>query len=167
MTNLARSGTAGDAVAIVEGRTLTVTRFVGAPRNIVYEAWTEPQHLTHWWGPRGFTITIKSIDVRPGGSWVYMMHGPDGVDYPNKIVYSEVVRPERLVYVHSGDEDDNSSFDVTVDFTEDGGKTKITMQSVFPSVEALQYVVENYGAVEGGKQTMARLAEHLEQLEQR
>ncbi|TXK83832.1 SRPBCC family protein [Paenibacillus sp. N3.4] len=151
-----------EAVAVVNGRELTVTRYINALRSLVYEAWTDPKHLPHWWGPRGFTITIQSMEVRPGGSWVYIMHGPNGVDYPNMITYIEVVSPERLVYVHSGGEDDDAGFDVTVTFEEEDGKTKITMQSTFPSSEALQLVVEKYGAIEGAISTLGRLAEHLE-----
>jgi uncharacterized protein YndB with AHSA1/START domain len=159
---MAQADMTNEAVATVQGRELTVTRYIKAPRRLVYEAWTDRKHLPHWWGPRGFMITIQSIDVRTGGTWTFVMHGPDGVDYPNKIAYSEVISPERLVYSHSGDEDDDASFDVTVTFEEEDGKTKITMRSVFPSPEALQLVVEKYGAVEGAISTLGRLAEHLD-----
>ena len=82
------------------GREITVTRVISASRETVFEMWTNPKHIAQWWGPRGFTNTIEEMDVRPGGVWRFVMHGPDGVDYPNKIVYREVVRPERLVYSH-------------------------------------------------------------------
>jgi uncharacterized protein YndB with AHSA1/START domain len=89
------------------------------------------------------------------------MHGPDGVDYPNKIVYTEVVRPERLVYSHSDDDIDSVQFYVTVTFAEQDGKTLLIMRSVFPSAEQLDKVIRDYGAIEGGKQHLERLAEHV------
>lgn len=91
------------------------------------------------------------------------MHGPDGVDYPNQITYKDVVESERLAYVHSGGDDDaEDAFHVTVTFEETNGITKITMHSTFSSAEALQFVADNYGAIEGAISTMSRLAEHLE-----
>jgi uncharacterized protein YndB with AHSA1/START domain len=76
--------------------------------------WTDPNHVAQWWGPKGFTNTIHEMDVRPGGVWRFVMHGPDGVDYQNKIVFIEVVKPERLVYDHVS----GPKFHVTVTFTE-------------------------------------------------
>ena len=91
----------------------------------------------------------------------YIMHGPDGTDYPNEIVYREVVKPARLVYDHSGaEEGDMHSFRATVTFTERDGKTEIRMTNVFPSVEARDAVMK-FGAVEGGCQTLDRLAAYL------
>jgi uncharacterized protein YndB with AHSA1/START domain len=79
-------------------RELVFTRVYDAPRELVFEAWTDPKHLTQWWGPNGFTTTIHEMDVRPGGVWRLVMHGPDGKDYNNRIAFLEVVKPERLVY---------------------------------------------------------------------
>src|SRR6266852_4602923 len=78
-------------------REIVITRLLDAPRELAFQAWTEPQHVAHWWGPNGFTNTIHEMDVRPGGVWRFIMHGPDGTDYKNEIVYVEVVKPERLV----------------------------------------------------------------------
>lgn len=90
------------------------------------------------------------------------MHGPDGVDYPNKIVFDEVVKPERLVYTHSGDEeDDPGKFQVTVTFAEQAGKTNLTMRALFVSATERDKVVKEYGAIEGGNQTLDRLEEEL------
>src|ERR1700722_521534 len=82
------------------GREIAATRIFDAPRELVFRMWTEPEHVAKWWGPIGFTNTIHEMDVRPGGVWRFIMHGPDGVDYPNKNVYLEVVRPDRLVWDH-------------------------------------------------------------------
>jgi uncharacterized protein YndB with AHSA1/START domain len=100
--------------------TIIFNREFDAPRDLVWQAWTDPKHIVHWWGPNGFTNTIHAMDVRPGGVWRFIMHGPDGTDYPNKIIYREVVKPERLVYDHSGDDnpDDPHVFQVLVTFAD-------------------------------------------------
>jgi uncharacterized protein YndB with AHSA1/START domain len=143
-----------------EDRQLVINRVFDAPRELVFEAWTDPKHLAQWWGPKGFTNTVHDIDIRPGGVWRYVMHGPDGVDYYNKIVYIEVVNPERLVYSHGGGDEDDS-FQVTVTFAEQGGKTKLTMRMLFKSAEELNKVVKEFGAIEGANSTLDRLEEQL------
>jgi uncharacterized protein YndB with AHSA1/START domain len=114
-------------------RSIIATRGFDAPRELVFEAWTDPKHLVQWWGPTGFTTTVRTIDVRPGGVWRFVMHGPDGVDYENRIVYEEIVKPERLVYSHPGDDDvEPVQIHVTVTFEDHGGKTKLTMLMLSP-----------------------------------
>jgi uncharacterized protein YndB with AHSA1/START domain len=143
-------------------REIVLTRILQAPRELVWKVWTDPQHIALWWGPNGFTNTIHAMDVRPGGVWRFMMHGPDGVDYPNKIVYTEVVKPERLVYFHGDDgETAEPDFHVTVTFAEHEGQTKLTMQTLFTTAEQREMVVREYGAIEGGQQTINRLEEYL------
>ena len=144
-------------------REILVMREFDAPRELVFDAWTKPEHVAQWWGPTGFTTTIERMDVRPGGVWKHVMHGPDGVDYPNKSVFEEVVRPERLVYSHGGVKpgDAEVRFRVTVTFEDVGGKTRLTMRSVFPSAEERDRVVRDYGALEGAQQTLSRLAQYL------
>ena len=155
--------TANSPTTETADREIVITRIFDAPRVLVWRAWTEPERVMVWWGPRGFTNTFHEIDVRPGGVWRFIMHGLDGVDYPNKIVYIEVVRPERLVYVHTRDiEDDPEQFQTTVAFTERGGKTELTMRALFASAAARDEVVKKYGAIEGANQTLDRLGEHLE-----
>ncbi|MFL6244687.1 MAG: SRPBCC family protein [Thermoanaerobaculia bacterium] len=149
-----------------EDREIVVTRQFDAPRELVWDAWTQPQHVAQWWGPNGFTNTIREMSVQPGGVWRVMMHGPDGIDYPNKIVYHEVVRPERLVYDHSDDnEDNNTHFHVTVTFEEHGRGTRLTMRMLFPTAEERQRVVDEFGALDGASQTMERLREYLATME--
>jgi uncharacterized protein YndB with AHSA1/START domain len=144
-------------------RELAMTRIFNANRELLFRVWTSPDHIAHWWGPNGFTNTILEMDVRPGGVWRYIMHGPDGTDYPNTITYLEVVQPERLVYLHGNDENPDH-FRVEVIFEDLGEQTKLSMRSVFKTPEDLAYVVENYGAKEGLKQNMERLAAWVEKL---
>jgi len=140
-----------------------VSRVFDVPRELVWNAWTDPEQVVEWWGPRGFTTTIHEMDVRPGGVWRHTMHGPDGTDYPNKGVFIEVVKPERIVYSHGGGKkgDPGAQFQATWTFEAQGEKTKLTLRMVFPSAAAREHVVKTYGAIEGGKQTLERLAEHL------
>ena len=86
-------------------REIVIARLIDAPRTRVFDAWTDPQQVVQWWGPRGFTTTTHKMEVRPGGVWRFVMHGPDGRDYQNKIVFIEVLKPERLVYRHAGEDE--------------------------------------------------------------
>jgi uncharacterized protein YndB with AHSA1/START domain len=159
---------AASAVAVTSDREIVLTRVFDATRELVWRAWTDPQHIVKWWGPNGFTDTIERMDVRPGGVWKHVMHGPDGTDYANDSRYLKVVKPERLVYSLAGGKKDApaTSAEVTVTFEEQGSKTKLTLRMLFPSAEACDTVVKTYGAIEGGNQTLARLAEFLPQLSQ-
>jgi uncharacterized protein YndB with AHSA1/START domain len=143
-------------------REIVVTRVFDAPRELVFDTWTDTKHVSKWWGPRGFTTTTESQDLRPGGAWRFVMHGPDGRDYKNKIVYLEIVRPERLVYTHPGEEDcEPVKIHATVTFEDERGKTRLTLRMVFDSPAARNEVAEKYGAIEGAHDTLARLAEYL------
>jgi uncharacterized protein YndB with AHSA1/START domain len=146
------------------GREIVISRVFDAPRELVWDAMTDPLHVVQWWGPRGFTTTIEEMDVRPGGVWKHVMHGPDGTDYPNKSVFKEIVKPERIVYSHGGGKAGAPSihFETTWTFeTVESGKTRTTIRMVFSSAEDRDTVVKEYGAIEGGKQTLERLAEQL------
>ncbi|HEV8575252.1 MAG TPA: SRPBCC family protein [Dehalococcoidia bacterium] len=153
---------AKDAEAtLTSDREITVTRVLDAPCELVFEAWTDPEQVVQWWGPFGFTTTIHEMDVRPGGVWRFIMHGPDGTDYNNHAVFEEVVKPERLVYRHGGGEgSDIKDFHVTVTFDEDDGKTRLTLRLVAESPAERDRMIE-FGALEGGNQTLDRLAEYL------
>jgi uncharacterized protein YndB with AHSA1/START domain len=145
-------------------REIVITRVFDAPRELVWQAMTDPQQVVHWWGPRGFTTTIETMDVRPGGAWKHTMHGPDGVNYPNKSIFQEVVRPERIVFSHGGGREGGpgAHFVATWTFDAEGaGRTRVTIRMVFPSAKDRDFVVKEFGAIEGGKQTLERLAEHL------
>ena len=152
------------SAASTSDREVVVTRVLDAPREIVFDMWTDPKHLAQWWGPNGFTNTIHEMDARPGGVWRLVMHGPDGRDYHTKIVYLEITRPDRLVYRHDPEEAcEPVNCQVTVTFAEEGRRTRITIQMLFPTAAARDHDVEKRGVVEGGNQTLARLAEHLAQ----
>ena len=150
--------------AISSDREIRVNRKFDAPRDFVFDAWTEPEKISQWWGPDGFTTTTFKMDFRPGGSWKFIMHGPDGTDYDNRIVYTEIKKPELIKYDHYGhlDEDgDPPHFKSTILFEEVGEETKITMRMLFPTKEARDKTIE-FGAIEGAKQTLGRLAKYLE-----
>ncbi len=143
-------------------REIVLSRDFDAPRELVWEAWTTPENLIKWWGPDGCTTTIHEMDVRPGGMLRFNVLVPNVRDFPNFIVYSEVLRPERLVYDHSGDEEDPHRFQVTAIFEDLGeDRTRLTMRMLFPTSEAREATVA-FGAVELGHQTLRHLAEFLE-----
>jgi len=147
---------------IVKDSEIVATRVFDAPRDLVWKAWTDPNHVILWWGPRGFTNTNQEMDVRPGGIWRFIMHGPDGRDYPNQITFIEVKKPELLVYKHGGAEEvEPVDFHVTVNFAEEGKNTKLTMRMVFSTAEELTRVEKEYGAIQGLKECMDRLGEYL------
>lgn len=140
-----------------------IERVFEAPRELVFDVWTDPQHVARWWGPDGFTNTVQEMDVRPGGSWRFVMHGPDGVDYPNLIRFLEVSRPSRLVYDHMGANPDDSPFRGEVTLYAEGPKqTRVVMRTLFPSADVREFVKREYHAVEGGNQTLDRLGAYLQ-----
>ena len=139
---------------------LEIVRVYDAPVKLVWEAFTDVKHQAHWWGPRGFTITTKSKDLRPGGKWIYTMHGPDGTDWPNITTYHEVVKYEKLVYDHGGNEERPKLFTVTVVFREELGKTLMTMIMAWDSEEAARES-KKFIKQAGGNGTWDRLAEYL------
>ena len=153
-----------DRVASTADREIVISRDFDAPRELVWEAWTTPEHVVQWWGPRGFTTTIETMDVRPGGVWKHVMHGPDGTDYPNKSMFTEVVKAERIAYSHGGGRTGarGVSFEATWTFDAlDRGATSVTLRQIFRTAKERDRIVKEYGAIEGGRQTLERLDEHL------
>lgn len=147
---------------LIGDREIAATRVFDAPRELVWEVWTDPDHIAKWWGPNGFTTTTYTMELKPGGVWRYVMHGPDGRDYQNKVTYLEVVEPERLVYTLGGGDDvEPVSHHVTVTFADLRGKTRVDMRMVFASAGARTHVIETYGAFEGLKQHLGRLEAYL------
>jgi uncharacterized protein YndB with AHSA1/START domain len=141
---------------------IRITRVYEAPVALVWDAWTDLAQVAQWWGPRGFTITTISKDLRPGGTWVYTMHGPDGTDWPNFTRYHEVVPHARLVYDHgASDADAKPMFHVSVDFRDLGGKTELDMRMSFDTADGLQQARTVIKAASGNS-TWDRLAEYLE-----
>jgi uncharacterized protein YndB with AHSA1/START domain len=138
-------------------REIVATRVFDAPRELVFDLWTDPHHIAQWWGPNGFTTTIHEMDLRPGGAWRFVLHGPDGTDYRNEIVYVEVVRPERIVYDHVS----APKFRSTATFDDEGGRTKLTVRMLFETAALRDKTARQFGAVEGLNQTLGRLGEQL------
>jgi uncharacterized protein YndB with AHSA1/START domain len=145
---------------------ISLTRVYDAPLQAVWEAWTIPEQVAQWWGPRGFTITTHARDLRTGGHWHYTMHGPDGTDYENTTQYLDVKPRERLVYDHGGHRDRPPLFRMTVLFTEQRGGTRLELSLAFATPEV---AAEMGGFIKkaGGEGTWDRLAEHLAQREGR
>jgi uncharacterized protein YndB with AHSA1/START domain len=141
------------------------TRLLDAPRELVWQVFTDPKHLAQWWGPNGFTTTTSAHQCKPGGVWRFVMHGPDGRDYQNRITFEVVEPPKRLVYRHGGEGDtDAVQFRTTVTFEDIGGKTKLTMRGVFPSAAERERVIKDYHAAKGMEQTLARLDDYVSKM---
>ncbi len=142
-------------------RDIVTSRVFDAPRELVFQAWTDPEHIDRWMGPRGFVTTTSEMDFRVGGMWRYVMRHDQYGTFQNLVKYREIVEPERLVYDHGSPEDPTMML-VTVRFAEEGeGKTRLTMRSRLASAEERNKKAAEVGAVEGAKQTLDRLAEHL------
>lgn len=148
-------------------RQTVIRRVLHAPREVVFATLIDVEHISDWWGPVGFATTTSHHDVRPGGVWRFVMHGPDGTDYENRIVYHVVDPPRRLAYVHDdGDGEIAKPVCFENEFTleplpDDPNKTLLVMTATFPSAEVRQRVADEYGAIGGGMDTLTRLAEHM------
>jgi uncharacterized protein YndB with AHSA1/START domain len=145
-------------------REIVISREIHGPRALVFEAFTAVEHLSEWWGPDGFTTTTHAFEFRPGGVWEFTMHGPDGTDYPNWIEWLEISSPERIVLRHGEAADDPAMFVSTVTIEEHGEHSEIVLRSVFPTRARRDEAVERYGAIEGGRQTLGRLATYVSEL---
>jgi uncharacterized protein YndB with AHSA1/START domain len=145
-----------------EPRAIIGTREFDAPRALVFSVWTDPKHLAQWWGPHGFTTTTHSFEFRPGGVWRFVMHGPDGRDYQNRVTFEEIVPPERIVYRHGGGDDvEPVQFRTTVLLEDLGSRTRITWRGEFPSPAERNRVIKDYGADKGLAETLARLGDYV------
>lgn len=141
-------------------REITMTRVLHAPRELVWKVWTDPEHIAKWWGPTGFTNTIHTMDVRAGGDWLFIMHGPDGVDYRNEVRYDEVVPLERIAYTHGP----SPKFQAILTFADLDGQTEMHWRMIFPTVEEKERTIEKFRAADGLRLTIGRLANYLAQL---
>lgn len=141
---------------------LLFARIYDAPRELVFAVWTDPKHIGKWWGPTGFTTTTRAMEVKLGGVWDYVMHSPDGTDYPGRGVFTEVDKPNRLAFSHVGGkaDDPHLSCEFLITFEDLDGKTKLTLRMIFPSVEAVEHA-RDLGAEEGGLESLERLAHFL------
>ena len=142
-------------------REIVITRVIDAPRELVFEAFTEIRHLSRWWGPEGFTTTTRAFELRVGGEWIFVMHGPDGTDYQEWISWIEIAPPERIALLHGEFRGDPNAFESVITFAPDGAATRLEMRTVFPTKQMRDEVVEKYRAVEGGQQTLSKLAAYV------
>jgi uncharacterized protein YndB with AHSA1/START domain len=139
-------------------REIVVSRVFDAPKETVFAAFTG-DGIEQWWGPNGFTTTTSQRDVRVGGEWIFVMHGPDGTDYDNRIVYTGIHDQERLEYDHFARYEAEPHFKATVTFNDVSGGTEVALHLLFPTSENRDEAAK-YG-IEGGHQTLGRLAEFL------
>jgi uncharacterized protein YndB with AHSA1/START domain len=161
---MSETGQGAPAQSAVADREIVISRVIGAPRELVFEAFTEVRHLSQWWGPEGFTTTTQAFEFRVGGEWVFVMHGPDGTDYQEWISWTELDPPARLAMLHGESADDPNAFESVITFTPDGSSTRIEMRTVFPTKQLRDEAVEKYHAVEGGQQTLANLAAYVAEI---
>lgn len=143
---------------------LLITRTFDAPRELMWNLWTDPKHLAQWWGPQCFTNPVCEIDLRPGGAILIHMRGPEGTMYPMKGEFREIVEPERLVYNTIALEDDQGSIQLeihnTITFTERDGKTELTVRaSVVTSTPEAAGALAGMDA--GWNQTLDKLTDYL------
>src|ERR1700710_675419 len=137
-------------------RELRIVRTLNAPIDLVWEVWTKPEHIANWWGPNGFTNTINTMDLVPGGQWNLVMHGPDGTDYVNKSTFKEVIEFKKISYEHF-----NPHFIATINFEAQGEQTHLNWHMLFDSAEILQAIVKANNAAEGLKQNVEKLNAYL------
>jgi uncharacterized protein YndB with AHSA1/START domain len=155
------NGRGAQAQPVTTDREIVISRVISAPRERVFEAFTEVRHLSRWWGPHGFTTTTHAFEFRVGGEWDFVMHGPDGTDYQEWIRWAEIVPPERITLLHGESRADPNAFESVLTFTPDGAATRIEMHTLFPTKELRDEAVEKYHAIEGGQQTLSNLAAYV------
>lgn len=141
----------------VSNRELVIARLLDAPVELAWEAWTNPEHVKHWWGPDGFSNTITKMDVIPGGEWDIIMHAPDGTDHFYKCHFIGVIKYQKIVYQHR----DWPKFVGTVDFEKRSNQTFVHWQMLFENGEMLRDFIKRHNADEGIKQNMGRLEYYL------
>jgi uncharacterized protein YndB with AHSA1/START domain len=161
---MATTGSGGEPGTAAADRAIVVSRLIDAPRELVFEAFTEVRHLSRWWGPDGFTTTTRSFEFQVGGVWEFVMHGPDGSDYQEWISWREIVPPERIAMVHGESRDDPNAFESVLSFEPAGEQTRIVMRTLFPSEQLRDEAAEKYHAIEGGEQTLRNLAAYVAEL---
>jgi uncharacterized protein YndB with AHSA1/START domain len=134
------------------------SRLLNAPRDVVWKVLTQPEHIQHFWGPYGFSNTISQMDVKVGGQWLFTMHGPDGKDWPNRIIYNTVNAPSLLKWDHD-DGAGNHGFKNEIELFDEVGKTRIEMRLTVATIAERDE--KGKYAAEGGRQNLERLATYV------
>ena len=137
-------------------REISITRTLNAPIDLVWETWTDPEHIAQWWGPNGFTNTITKMELRPGGEWLLVMHGPDGTDYKNKSIFKEIIPHKKIVFDHIA-----PNFTATIEFEAQGDSTVLKWHMLFETKELFIQVVKTFKADEGLKQNVEKWQAYL------
>src|SRR5881397_2928180 len=122
---MSATGGGAPAESPTADREIVISRVISAPREVVFEAFTDVRHLSRWWGPEGFTTTTRAFEFRVGGEWDFVMHGPDGTDYQEWICFTEIAPPERIALLHGASRGDPSAFQSAVTLQPDGAATRI------------------------------------------
>src|SRR5712691_10306399 len=161
---MAATGRDAPAQSATAGREIVISRVISAPRELVFEAFTEVRHLSRWWGPEGFTTTTRAFEFRVGGERDFVMHGPDGTDYQEWISWTEIAPPERIALLHGESRGDPDAFESVLTFAPDGAATRIEMRTLFPTKELRDEAAGKYHAIEGGQQTLSNLAAYVTEI---
>src|SRR5436305_9618542 len=148
------TGRGAPAQSATAEREIVISQVIRAPRELVFEAFTEVRHLSRWWGPDGFTTTTRAFEFHVGGAWDFVMHGPDGTDYQEWITWTEIVPPARIALLHGESPDDPNAFESVLTFELADEQTRIVMRAVFPTKELRDEAVQKYHATEGGGQPL-------------
>jgi uncharacterized protein YndB with AHSA1/START domain len=150
-------------VARPSAREVVFSRLIAAPVDLVWEIWSDLRHLHEWFGPAGFTTTTEEFAFAPGGVWRFTMHGPDGTDYPTRIVFRTIEPKTRIVYTNDWDlAGALLDFTVVVDFVAEGARTRLSLHMTFADEAAMRTAVERYGVLRGGVETFERIARYVE-----
>ena len=155
------TGRGAPAQSATGDREIVISRVIDAPRELVFEAFTQVRHLSRWWGPEGFSTTTRAFEFRVGGEWVFVLHGPDGTDYQEWISFTEIAPSERIALLHGEFRGDPNAFESFLTFEPDGAATRIEMRTVFGTKELRDEAVEKHHAIEGGRQTLRNLAAYV------
>lgn len=143
-------------MSVTESRELMITHTFNVSVERVWEAWTNPDQIIHWWGPDGFTTTIHEMNLRAGGEWKLTLHGPDGTNFPNRSIYKEIIPNKKIEFEHF-----NPHFITTVIFSSLKHKTVMEWTMLFDSIEMWDVIVKAHKAGEGLKQNIQKLERYL------
>src|SRR6187455_3354862 len=158
---MAATGRDAPAQSTTADREIVISRVIDAPRELVFEAFTEVRHLSQWWGPEGFSTTTRAFEFRVGGAWDFVMRGPDGTDFQEWITWTEISPPERIALRHGESRDDPNAFESILTFAPDDGGTRVELRTVFATQALRDQAVEEFGAIAGGRQTLGNLAAYV------
>ena len=161
---MATTSSGGEPEHATADREIVMSRVISAPRELVFEAFTQVRHLSRWWGPEGFTTSTRAFEFRVGGEWDFVMSGPDGTDYTEWISWTDIAPPERIAMLHGESRGDPNAFESVLTFEPDGAATRLEMRTLFPTKELRDVAVEKYHAIEGGQQTLSKLATYVTEI---